>query len=214
MGLSSTVTAQTLDHPQLDIPGQSHRSSNVPKDTENKTKSSFPCPEPTAIAPCICSVVEALGVKLDCSGVESDAQLADVFLQEFPLKQYYQFFITDNGNIQYLLDVFNGVTFEYIYFQNVEQLKKISNYVFFGSRDTLETIYIYNSALDENTFPFSTLTEFSRLTSLTLSFSNINVWPLFNSSSITSIKIEEEPISTLPASKKYFSQLLCSIIMI
>ena len=52
-----------------------------------KVFSSFPCPEPDTISPCVCSVEEK-GLLLDCSNVASDAELETIFQKEFPTKEF------------------------------------------------------------------------------------------------------------------------------
>ena len=189
------------------IPGQEQKSSNQPKKSKNMTKSSLPCPEPTDIAPCVCSITETNDLNLDCSDVESFDQLAAVFMQDFPFKTFNEFQILSNINLQYLTDIFNGVTFRSIYLSYVTSLRKITTYAFFESTDTLENIYIYGTALDENSFPFSTLDQFPKLESLTIDSSNISYWPAFDSSSIRTLSFRINHVSTLPAGKENDRQL-------
>ena len=224
VGLPSTVRAQTLDHQQLDISGalatnpsspgdfdDKHLSKHPSRDTilynnpkmpENALNSSFPCPEPTDIAPCVCTVTETYDLRLDCSAVESLEQLSDVFRHDFPVKHFNQFWIDNNSNIQYLADIFNGVSFTSIQMNNVLNLREISKFAFFDSKYTLEILYIYCSALDEKTFPFRTLNEFPKLSSLTIAAGNIYFWPVFVSSSMKRVSFYEEQVYTLPAGKK------------
>ena len=178
-------------------------SFNSPKILEKANNDSFPCPEPTDIAPCICYITGNSELVLDCSFVESEAELAGIFVKEFPVKQFNEFRIVHNDNIQHLVDIFNGISFAYIYLHSLTKLSEITKYAFFDSRDYLETIDIFSSALDENTFPFSTLNEFPKLTSLIISFSNIKFWPTFDSSSITKIDFHGDHVSVLPAGKQY-----------
>ena len=184
------------------IPGQLQKSFNLPNKSKNMTKSSLLCPEPTDIAPCVCSITETSTLTLDCSDVESFDQLAAVFMQDFPFKTFNEFRISDNNNLQYLADIFNGVTFRSIYLSYIRKLSKITTYAFFESTDTLENIYISGSALDENSFPFSTLDQFPKLESLTIDSSNIGHWPAFDSSSIRTVSFRINHVSTLPAGKE------------
>ena len=81
----------------------------------------------------------------------------------------------------------------------MKNLQKITQYAFFESKDTLETIFIYGSALDEDNFPFSTLNEFSELSTLIVDSSNIAFWPAVESSSIQTIGFVSNHVATLPA---------------
>ena len=185
-----------------DMQGLVRRSSNILQYLEKKTKSSFPCPEPTDIAPCVCSLTDN-DLVLDCSDVESSEQLAEVFKHDFPVKQFNVFQIIFNNNIQYLIDVFNGVSFEYIYLSQVTNLREVSKYALFDSRNTLKEIHVHYALLDENTFPFDTLDEFPKLTFVVMDGTNINIWPAFSSSSITGVQFLYGNISEIPASKIY-----------
>ena len=184
------------------VPGQVQKSYNQPKKSKKNTKSSLPCPEPTDIAPCVCSIRGTSALILDCSDIESIDQLVAVFMKEFPSKVFEEFLIDTNNNIQYLSDIFNGVTFRIIHLHNVNMLSYITMYAFFDSIDTLEMIYISGSALDENSFPFSTLGQFSKIVSLSIDSSNISHWPAFDSSSLLMVSFMVNQVSALPAGKE------------
>ena len=182
-------------------PSRVQRSFSFPKLSENADNSSFPCPDPITIAPCNCSTVNT-ELNLDCSDVASLDQLAEVFRQDFPVKQFNTLQIYDNKNIQYLTDVFNGVSFKDIQLTFLPNLTEISTFAFFDSIDFLENLVIYDTSLNENTFPFSTLGEFTKLASLTISMCNFEFWPVFASSSVKSIYFYQDSISTLSRGEK------------
>ena len=165
----------------------------------------FPCPNSTAIAPCVCEISEASELILDCSGGESLDQLSEIFRQNFPVKQFDEFWIQDNDNIHYLADIFNGLSFRFIFLNNMSNLTEISNFAFYDSRSTLENMYIDVSNLDESTFPFSNLGQYTELNSLTIATSNLTSWPLFSSSSIKHVNFFGNHITALPAGEKYNS---------
>ena len=110
-----------------------------------------PCPEAADIAPCVCSL-EDEGLYLDCSLVQSDDDLARVFQQKFPLKELWQFYIYNNDRIHYLTDILNGVTFREIFLHSVPNLTFVSDNVVVENKLVLESIYIHNSKLSEETF--------------------------------------------------------------
>ena len=179
------------------------RASNIGKISVNADNSSFPCPASDTITPCTCELTSASQeLNLNCSDVESLEQMAEVFMQYFPVKEFYMLQIWNNFNIQYLTDVFNGVSFTYISLFNLPNLAEISNYAFFDSLNSLVTMYIYTSALDENTFPFSTLDQFSRLSYLRIAESNFSYWPVFSSLTLKAADFRVAHISALPSSKK------------
>lgn len=174
------------------------RSFHIMKPSVNITFGEFPCPDPTAIAPCICSFTDTSELLMDCSAVESGDQLAAVFKQNFSLKEFKEFKIENNNNIKHLSDIFNGVSFRFFVLSNVPNLVRITNDAFIDSREKLENITILSSALDENTFPFNTLDEYKRLTSLTIYGHNMKFLPAINSSSINYMHLAYGHISALP----------------
>ena len=110
-----------------------------------------PCPEAVDIAPCLCSVEEE-GLEIDCSDVQSDDDLARVFQQEFPLKEFWKLYINENDKITYLTDIFNGVTFRVIYLYYVTNLTFVSDNMLLENQYVLESIHIHKSKLSEETF--------------------------------------------------------------
>ena len=180
----------------LGVPGREWRASIISKKSVHSTLAISPCPDETAIAPCVCTVTDANELMMDCSAVESETQLAAVFMQKFPFNQFKEFRIENNNNIQYLSDIFNGVSFRYIYLR-VPNLTEVTKGAFADSKEYLENIYIYQSVLTEDTFPFSTLHEYSKLTFLRITLSNIYIFPTFHSSSLETVIITYGQIPVL-----------------
>ena len=110
-----------------------------------------PCPESADIAPCVCSM-EPDGLQLNCSLVQSDDDLARVFQQEFPMKEFWRLYIYDNDNVEYLTDILNGVTFRDIYLDYVYNLMFVSDAMLTENKFVLESIRIFKSKLSEDTF--------------------------------------------------------------
>lgn len=197
-------------HINSDTQAEVRGPSIVLNEFENRINGSYPCPEPIDIAPCVCTSTINEDLALDCSLVESAEQLAEVFMQDFPVKEYFQLEIVRNDKIEVLSDIFNGVSFRNIYFFNVTNLREITSDAFADSINYLEEIYIFSSALDENTFPFNSLEEFSYLVFLTIGDSQIKVLPAFNSSSIESINFSDGNVAELPAGKYMASDMAIS----
>ena len=174
----------------------------------DETSGVFPCPDPTDIAPCVCTLTDTNELMLNCSAVESIDQLAAIFTKNFPIKEFKEFRIENNTNIYFLADIFNGVSFRYIYLYKVTNLSLITNGAFADSRDFLESIYIDYSALDENNFPFSTMDEYTKLTLLSVSQCNFFHLPAFSSSSLEAISFLGGYISVLLEGK------LCDFLLI
>ena len=187
----------------LGVAGRNQRSASIPKNSDHVTSGVFPCPRKTDIAPCVCTFTDGTDLTMDCSAVESDVQLAEIFMKIFPFKEFYMFMIEDNDKIQLLPDVFNGVSFRYIRLNRVPNLAQITNYALADSRDTLETIYIYDSLLTEDSFPFSSLDQYPKLNYLYIWSCNIYLWPSFKSPSLQTLIIVDGHTSLLPASEIY-----------
>ena len=185
------------------VAGTDQTSASIPKNSSHVTSGVFPCPDDTDIAPCVCTFTNATDLTMDCSAVESIEQLATIFTQNFPVKEFYMFMINNNDKIQLLPDVFNGVSFRYLELYKVPNLAQITNYALADSRDTLENIHIYNSLLTEDTFPFSTLDQYTKLSYLYIYYCNIYFLPAFKSPSLQTLTIVYGHISELPAGKIY-----------
>ncbi|XP_045106565.1 uncharacterized protein LOC123501667 [Portunus trituberculatus] len=70
------------------------------------------CPEPLDILPCVCDVAH---MRLDCSNVEDEAQLRQVFTAYFPSTAFSEFFMSNNMGVRVLEDgVFGKVSFHTI----------------------------------------------------------------------------------------------------
>ena len=182
--------------------GRGPGSPNNPKRFD-ETSGVFPCPDPTDIAPCVCTLTHTNELMMNCSAVESIDQLAAIFTQNFPIKEFKEFRIENNTNIYFLADIFNGVSFRYIHLFKVTNLALITNFAFADSRDFLESIYIDYSALDENNFPFSTMDEYTKLTYLRIGHNNFFHVPVFNSSSLQTFALPYGHIPVLLEGKLY-----------
>lgn len=168
------------------------------KDISKRT--TFPCPDPFVIDPCVCAVKDGGLLQLDCSDIQSDEDLARVFQQEFPVKEFWRFYIMHNDKIQQLTDIFNGVTFRDISLIDVPNLTFLSDNLLFESRSVLEGINILESQLSEDTFFIPVLSIYTKLKYLMMSHSNFTYIPReLESESLNNIGFTSGSISTLPA---------------
>ena len=135
-----------------------------------------PCPVSADIVPCDCTV-EGDGLQLDCSDVQSDDDLARVFQQEFQMKQFWRLYIKDNDTIEYLDDIFNGVTFRDIHLDDVPNLTFVSHYALAENQFVLERITIHNSKLNETSFSIPLLETFKKLQYLEIGKSAFTKFP-------------------------------------
>ncbi|CAL4133709.1 unnamed protein product, partial [Meganyctiphanes norvegica] len=62
-----------------------------------------PCPDAEDISPCVCTYdTVSKAMDLECSAVESEEQLKQIFKADFPLKNFNKFDLHDNNNIKVL----------------------------------------------------------------------------------------------------------------
>ena len=156
-----------------------------------------PCPVSTDIAPCVCSV-EADGLQLDCSDVQSDDDLARVFQQEFQMKEFWKLCINDNDHIEYINDIFNGVTFREISLWNVPNLTFVSDYALAENKFVLERINIRISKLNEKTFSIPLLGILEKLEYFYMDDSAFTDFPkMLDSKSLNTFGFEHGSLSHL-----------------
>ncbi|CAL4109546.1 unnamed protein product [Meganyctiphanes norvegica] len=121
-----------------------------------------PCPNAEDIAPCVCTYVSEDNVMdLDCSAVESEDQLKQIFKSYFPFKNFNSFYIQNNTNIKLLeAGVFNGISFERIDI-TYTNLEVIELQALDSCYETAWYIYVYNNRI--TSFPFHELSNFTKL---------------------------------------------------
>lgn len=141
------------------------------------TKDDSLCPEATSISPCICSVDEDENLNLDCTHVESEEQLAAVFQQEFPVKEFYKFTMDINDKIKEIGNVLNGVSFQVISLEpGPFTFDLISEYFFLDNKDSLTQLTIHSSQISSDTFPFAILSVMNKLEYMHFHGNNLITW--------------------------------------
>lgn len=139
------------------------------------------CPDHDDIYPCTCSHTAESGVDLQCSFVQSEEQLANIFSSSFPSPNFHSLTITHNENLKFLkAGVFGNNTFEEFVF-NYNLLEVVEVGALSAS---------YSSATDMSfndneiaTFPFEEVEHFTQLKRLSAHFNHITSFtPLFSQS--------------------------------
>lgn len=167
-------------------------------ETSGEDRADFPCPFAEDIAPCICSIDEDHNIDLDCTNIESDAQLANVFQQDFPIKQLQGFYMTENLALRALGNVLNGVSFERIDIHpGPFELAVISDYFLLDCKDTLSFFRLDGSNLISGGFPFSTLDEMEDLEMLTIMGNNFTWIPKLYGPKITDLRFIDGRTETI-----------------
>ncbi|CAL4150973.1 unnamed protein product [Meganyctiphanes norvegica] len=130
-----------------------------------------PCPDAEDIAPCVCtyeSVSNAMD--LECSAVESEEQLKQIFKADFQFKNFNQFHLKGHNNFKVLeAGVFNGISFEIIRI-DYSDLEVIELHALDSCYETATMIYLNGNKI--SSFPFDELSLFSKLSWFTLSSNN------------------------------------------
>ena len=159
---------------------------------------SFPCPDEKAIEPCYCTVVDESELHLVCPTNSTRDQLANVFQQDFPVKNFYEFYLHHNDLIETLDFSLNGVTFERIWFYpGPFAINEISPEFFLDSADTLTYWSLPQSQLTENGFPFETLSSYTVLDYIDLSQAPISEIPPIVSPKLRYIDLYQIQVSTI-----------------
>jgi len=160
----------------------------------------FPCPESFDIAPCRCYVDSYDHLILDCSMGESDEQMAGIFNQYWPVKNFYKWRISDNIHLKNFDYDLHGLTFEYIDFDNLSLMKTVSPDFFSESSADLKELHIIGTIME--TFPLGNVSEFAILTTISISGSKLEVIPPIVSESLEELAVNYSPLLTdIPAGK-------------
>ncbi|CAL4067996.1 unnamed protein product [Meganyctiphanes norvegica] len=122
----------------------------------------IPCPDAEDIDPCVCTYTsEDNAMDLDCSAVESEDQLKQIFKAYFPVKKFVSFSMYENSNIKVLeAGVFNGISFERIEIQ-FSHLEVIELQALDSCYETAWNIDVCCNMI--TSFPFDELSHFPKL---------------------------------------------------
>lgn len=141
-------------------------------------KADFPCPVEADIVPCVCYLDADNNIDLDCTAVESEEQLANVFQQEFPFKALRGFNMSENSDIRVLDNVLNGISFTSIDLSpGPFALEAISDYFLLSIKETLSSIDIFASQLTSSQFPYAILDEMTKIDHVHIHGSQITWMP-------------------------------------
>ncbi|CAL4237694.1 unnamed protein product [Meganyctiphanes norvegica] len=133
-----------------------------------------PCPNAEDIAPCVCTYdSEDTTMSLNCSAVESEDQLRQIFKSYFPFKNYRSFYIKNNNNIKVLESgVFNGISFERIDI-TYSNLEVIELHALDCCYETASEINVEVNRI--TSFPFHELSIFSKLSNFNIGYNSVSI---------------------------------------
>lgn len=156
------------------------------------------CPEPQDIFPCVCSNSSILSMKMDCSDVLDEGELAGVFSAFFPIKAFDKLTISRNQFLTTLPDgVFGDVSFTNIYVTG-GVLQSVGEAALTSSFTTAKFLMFNNNQITD--FPFHILSNFSKLTSMSLADNNLNELPDLFSESLEHLYINKNPLGSVSVS--------------
>lgn len=184
------------------ICGEPHFTSSSCPDVDQESPREDPCPDEAAIAPCTCWFAEddPTYIIMNCSNVETEEQLENAFLADFPTREFTTFTMQRNDLLTRLGNVLHGTTFRFIDLWSVA-VDVITDDCFIASADTLESFVLDGSQVNTTHFPFHTIESYSKLTYLDVSSSKLNFFPLtLTSNSLTDLRLNANLMTgTVPA---------------
>lgn len=138
----------------------------------------WPCPDVIDIIPCVCTTDDQFNMYMDCSYVNSEDQLAEIFQKNMPFTDFKFFNITKTdplpGFNRLPAGVFGSATFQHILITGTHILT-IEEGALANSHETLLILELQNNGL--TTFPFETLPLFTQLWHFNLAYNNIQTLP-------------------------------------
>lgn len=162
-----------------------------------------PCPEASAISPCICKLDDFDRLILDCSNISSNEELAGVFLNDFGVYKFFELRIFDNENLtEFGENVFEGVSFESFNIVDTN-ISYVSEKAFTSSENTVDHIHMHEGFLNDSSFPFRELRNFTNITSLGIDRqSELTIVPLLVSNSLTFFACDRSSVSSIMEGKE------------
>lgn len=156
----------------------------------------LPCPESLDILPCVCTVNPDYSMDMDCSTVESEQQLSQIFNQHFDFVNFHMLTIEFNYNLNVLREGALGeCTFEEIE-MHYTSLATVESGALAKSFATARRLTFYSSYISY--FPFEEIQSFEHLQQLDLSYNNIFGFPYVRSPTLEYLYLSGNPITDLP----------------
>ena len=154
------------------------------------------CPIAEDIAPCVCTNDTYL--VLDCSAVQTEAQLEEVFQAEFPVKEFYTFVIDSSYNLFRLDFSTNGVSFvEFLFTGSQSSIEFISEEFFRDSAATVSDIDVFSSEIGDGGFPFEALSGYPSLSIVRVTNARLTQMPIIESDSLGNLALRGNEIAAI-----------------
>ncbi|CAL4094804.1 unnamed protein product [Meganyctiphanes norvegica] len=175
------VSVQINDHNQDRISSKVYNQSQVHVMQNDRHHSEYygyerSCLDAEDISPCVCTYYSASNaMDLECSTVEREKQLKQIFKADFPFKNFREFHIQGNNNLKVLeAGIFNGISFESINICN-NNLEVIESQAFDSCYEVATAIFLKANRI--TSFPFDELSRFSKLSHFDIFSNSLSVIP-------------------------------------
>lgn len=147
----------------------------------------WPCPMEYNIDPCVCTADEFYNLTMNCSLVQSTADLERIFQELFPFTHFLQLIIDhDPSDINNQLDAINAHTFNEVTFERIiirgTQLSMVADEAFGNSHTYLRYLDLSNNQL--SAYPFESLPEYDYLNTFIIDDNHMLELPPLDSRSL------------------------------
>jgi len=156
----------------------------------------LPCPDPQDISPCVCTVDVQRNMDIDCSQVESEDQLAQVFSSNIPFPKFNKLVIYRNPHLTVLRNGDLGPASFQIIEMTSGVLEEVQDGALSMSYSTATRIDLQVNRLSK--FPFHEIPSFTALTTLWLNLNSLSEFPLITSDSLTDIGLSVNFFGDIP----------------
>ncbi|XP_027239483.2 oplophorus-luciferin 2-monooxygenase non-catalytic subunit-like [Penaeus vannamei] len=154
------------------------------------------CPDPQDISPCVCTVDVQHNMDIDCSQVESEDQLAQVFSSNIPFPKFNKLVIEGNPHLTVLRNGDLGPASFQIIEMTSGVLEEVQDGALSVSYSTATRIDLQVNRLSK--FPFHEIPSFTALTTLWLNLNSLSEFPLITSDSLTDIGLSVNFFGDIP----------------
>ncbi|CAL4163146.1 unnamed protein product [Meganyctiphanes norvegica] len=176
-----TCVCGQMNHHEYPTPSDVNNQSKVHMEQDGHHQPDYysyeqQCPDAEDIAPCVCTYdIVSSAMDLNCSAVENEEELKQIFKADFPVKKFKQFLIHYNFNIKVLeAGIFNGISFEMIDIYTTD-LEVVELHALNSCYETATEINLYGNKI--TSFPFDEVSQFSKLGHFDISCNYLSVIP-------------------------------------
>lgn len=177
--------------------GSALRALQQPIHTHIEAPDYIPCPYPSDIDPCECTVNEDYSMDMDCSHIQSEEELRHIFSQKFPFYKFQKLIIKNNEHLRVLGGgALGNASFAEININNCS-LNEIEVNALEHSQATLESLRLNDNKLWSS--PSFDFTLFPRLSYLSVQRNSFTVFPELISYSLRTLFLDGNDFEHIPS---------------